>query len=251
MTSEFVKTALVTGASEGIGRAIVDQLLSDGYFVFGVARSAEKLQTIKTNHPKQFDYLAVDLADPELLEVVLEKIETSRFDLVVNNAGVGLVGKFTDSSIEKTKKLLNLNINALVQISYSFLKNARAGDALVNVSSVLAFMPMPNLGVYSATKSFVTAFSEVLYYQYREAGIKVLCLHPGKTTTRFRKHAGGGSDADSFLSQTSEEVAQALLRALQSSQQPNVISGWKNKSYLMIMKWLPRIWVLKIMGKVP
>jgi short-subunit dehydrogenase len=250
MTSEFVKSALVTGASEGIGKAMVEKLLSEGFFVFGIARSAEKLQTIKTNHPKQFDYLAVDLADAELLEVVLEKIETSRFDVCVNNAGIGLVGKFTESSIEKTKKLLDLNINALVQISHSFLKNARRGDVLVNVSSVLAFMPMPNLAVYSATKSFVTAFSETLFYQYAPAGIKVICLHPGKTTTRFRKHAGGGSDAESFLSQTSEEVAEVFWKSLSDSTQPNVISGWKNQSYLMIVKWLPRIWVLKMMGKV-
>ena len=146
--------------------------------------------------------------------------------------------------------MLRLNCDALVRISYAFVTKASAGDALVNVSSTLAYSPMPYLGLYSATKAFVTAFTETLWFEQKDKGIFVMGLHPGITSTSFQTNAGGRSeDLPKGLSQTPEEVAECFMRELDKRGGPNVISGPKNAVFAAMSRVIPRKLVMNMMSR--
>ena len=158
------KHALVTGASEGIGHSIAARLVKEGYLITGVARNEEKLKAMVIEFGNGHSYWVADLSTEAGQNSVVQRMGQQHFDLLVNNAGVGTVGAFTDVAIEKQMAMMNLNCGALVRLSHAYLKNSKVGDALINVSSTLAFMPMPGIGLYSATKSFVTSFTETVWY---------------------------------------------------------------------------------------
>jgi short-subunit dehydrogenase len=227
MNAIFKGKVFITGVSEGIGKALVKKFIQENYQVVGVARNEAKLAAMRAEFKNHFSFVKADLCNPEDLQTVLELIESESFDICINNAGLGGEGKFTEIPYEKHQEVLDLNISALVKISYSYLRGAKRGDALVNVSSVLAFAPMPNLGLYSGTKAFVTSLTETLYIQYKDKGIFVCSLHPGKTLTDFKNRAGGDSRRG-----------------------PNVISGLLNQTIMGLVKFLPRSWVLRIMNQV-
>ena len=185
MKTNFKGTALITGVTEGIGKSLTELFIKENYFVVGVARNSDKLELMKSDFKNQFDYIKADLCNPKELQKVLDRIAADSFDVCINNAGLGGVGAFTEIPMDKHQEVLDLNISALVKISYSFLKTAKSGDALVNVSSVLAFAPLPNLGLYSGTKAFVTSFTETLYSQYKSKNIFCLQSSPWQDPDRI------------------------------------------------------------------
>jgi short-subunit dehydrogenase len=243
-----MKRALVTGASEGIGFHIAKKLSANGYKVTVVARSADKLAAVASELGG--DSVVADLSTEEGVKAVCDRIDSERYDVVVNNAGVGTVGGFTDVPLDRQMAMLRLNCDALVRISYSFVSKARSGDALVNVSSTLAYAPLPYLGLYSATKAFVTAFSETLWFEQKDKGVHVMGLHPGITSTSFQTNAGGrNEDVPKGLSQTPEEVADCCWRELEKRGGPNVISGPKNAAFAAITRVIPRKMVMSMMSR--
>jgi short-subunit dehydrogenase len=244
-----MKKALVTGASEGIGLAIARALSAEGYIVTGVSRSENKLKDVA----RQLDgeYITADLSTGSGQDAIAAALKNTHYDLLVNNAGVGTSGPFTAVTLDRQTALMELNCMALMKLSYAFLSNARAGDALVNVSSVLAFMPMPDLGLYSATKSFVTAFSESLWIEQRKRDVYVMALHPGLTATDFQAHAGGTAEnRPQSMGQTPDQVAKACVTALQGRSKPVVISGTQNALFASLPRFLPRKAVAGIMGRI-
>jgi short-subunit dehydrogenase len=245
----MTKSALVTGASEGIGHSIAVKLAANGYTITAVARSEDKLATLVATLGTGHDYIVADLSDQTGQEKIVQVLSERHYNLLVNNAGVGTAGGFTEVPLERQLSMLSLNCEALVRLSYAFLTNAKPGDALVNVSSVLGFVPMPGLGLYSATKAFVTSFSETLWFEQVKRGIFVMALHPGITATNFQVNAGGSKDdIPASMAQTPEQVADTLIAALEAHSKPTIISGGKNKVFAGLSRILPRKSIVSMMG---
>jgi len=251
--SEKTKKALVTGASEGIGRSLCLLLAQQGYEVTAIARNEKRLTSLlqEMNLDKHHKYLVADLTKGEDLKRVLTEVESNTYQLLVNNAGFGQYGLFHQLGIDEQMEIIHLNVNSLVRISHSFLSKAQSGDALVNISSVLALLPMPQAAIYSATKSFVTSFSESLWYENQKRGIYVMGFCPGVTQTNFHERAGGqaSNHPPQYLVQTSDAVAKNIWRALQKRKEPTVISGTKNWMMSQIPRFIPRKTTVDIMGQ--
>src|SRR5512135_1795775 len=191
------KTAMVTGASSGIGAVFARELAREGYAVTCVARSRDKLQSLVKQLGEYHRVLVADLSDGRQLQTVATDLENNRYSLLVNNAGYGLYGRFDEIPVEQHENVMAVNMNALVRLSHAFLKNAQAGDALVNVSSVVSRLPYPGGAIYSGTKGFVSNFTESLWYEYRDRGVYVMALLPGVTETNFHAVATHGRTAKS------------------------------------------------------
>ncbi len=238
--------ALVTGASEGIGRAVARALAADGYTVTGIARDEARLRAVIDGLGEGgHSALVADLATEDGLGRVVHGVQQGRFDVLVNNAGTASSGPFVDVPLERATAMMNLNCHALLTLAHAFLTGAQPGGALVNVSSTLAFAPMANLSVYSATKAFVTSFSESLWHEHKARGIYVMGLCPGMTSTRSQPHSG--ADVPAGLVQSPEQVAATALAALHRRKQPTVICGTKNTLFAAVARALPRRAALRIL----
>lgn len=245
--------ALVTGASEGIGRALAFALAEDGYNIMAVARNEGRLQDlIKELGGEGHSYCVADLAQGLGIKTVADLFGQEQYDVLVNNAGFGLFSHFTGKSVEKHLEMVRVNCSALLTLSHAFLTQAKPGNALINVSSTLAFLPMPTSSTYSATKSFVTAFSEALWYEQKGRGVYVMNLCPGLTKTEFSSRAGGraGRQPPEFMYETAEQVAAFAIKELIKRKNPTVISGRLNQFLAFLSRILPRRAVVSLMGMV-
>jgi uncharacterized protein len=228
------KTALITGASGGIGEEFAVQLAKRGVNLVLVARRAEKLAdlrtTLTTRHPDlTVDVVAADLSlpgsGPELAAEVSDLGAT--IDILVNNAGVGLHGKFVGQDAAANAAQIQLNCGTLVDLTACYLPAMTSAGygVIINVASTAAFQPTPGMAVYGATKAFVLSYSEALWQECKGTGVKVLALCPGATETEFFARTG-----EEFLTdgrQTPKQVVDTALAALDKSS-PTVVSGWRN-----------------------
>ena len=245
------KKAIVTGGSEGIGKAFAQKLAKEGYDVTVVARNETKLKELISQLGAAHSYIVADLSKMEGQEKVQQAIESGHFNLLVNNAGAGTVGDFTEVSFDQQMAMFRLNCEALLRLSYTFLKNAKSGDALINVSSALAMMPTPSMALYCATKSFVTALSDSLWYEQKKRGVYVMGLCPGITDTNFQVSAGGKKeDLPKGLSQTPEHVAEVAYQALLARANPTIFTGMRNTVFAGMSRILPRKVVVKMTGSM-
>ncbi len=245
--------ALVTGASEGIGRVFAQRLAERGYEVTVVARNSERLDTLLRELPGPgHQKIVADLASPEGVQrIVKELAGERRIHLLVNNAGLGMFGDFSEIPLERHLSLIQLNILALVELTHAFLARAERGDGIIQLSSTLSFLPMPRQPVYSATKAFVTSFSESLWYQCRARGITVLNLCPGATATLFPSRAGGASrEIPKFITESPEQVVSFALHAFDRKFGPTLISGWKNRISVLFSRLITRKQLIKVMGSI-
>lgn len=245
------KTALVTGASSGIGAVFARELAREGFAVTCVARSSDKLQNLVKKLGEGHRVLVADLGVEEQLQTVVSDLAKNRYTLLVNNAGYGLYGRFDEIPVEQHEDVMAVNMNALVRLSHAFLKNARAGDALINVSSVVSRLPYPGGAIYSGTKGFVSNFTESLWYEYKDRGVYVMALLPGVTETNFHAVATRGKTPKSERrSYPPEVVVKDALAALKTRKAPVVISGPLYRPLTFIItKFLSRRKLIEIMGK--
>jgi uncharacterized protein len=218
MTTYPFRTALVTGASSGIGEAMVKVLGEAGVAQVIVARRADRLDELAGKYAN-VEVLAVDLTTFTGVDAVAERItDPARpIDLVVNNAGFGTSGEFHTLDADRLEDEIALNIAALTRISRAALgvMVPRRRGYLLNVSSVASFQPAPKLAVYAATKAYVTSLSESLHEEVRGTGVKVTALCPGLTRTEFQSVSNTESSATqypSFAWLTATAVAEAGLR---------------------------------------
>jgi hypothetical protein len=205
-------TALITGASTGIGRDMALYLSTLGYDLVLVARSREKLLKLKKILPVKVKVIVADLSYPENAKKLFYTCKSMKIDLLINNAGIGEVGPFDKTSLEKETELINLNVVALHILTKLFYKKFReqGGGTILNVSSSAAFYPGPLMAAYYASKSYVLNLSQSLYREAKENGsnvqISVLC--PGPVQTEFNKRIGV---SNSFRPASSEKVAKYAI----------------------------------------
>ncbi|MFG3253745.1 SDR family NAD(P)-dependent oxidoreductase [Streptomyces sp. NPDC048172] len=242
-----MSTALVTGASAGIGREFARQLAGQGHRVIAVARDTDRLRSLTDALGPGHTPVAADLTTPEGRQRVTDVLDGERVHLLVNNAGAAVPGAFGTAPLPHTLAMLHLNCEALVTLAHRFVARAEPGDSLLNVSSTLAFAPMPNLSVYAATKAFVTSFSESLWHEHKDRGVYVMGLCPGMTATESQPHTG--DDVPAGLVQTPERVVRTALAALRRRKHPTVISGRRNTLFAAAARTLPRRTVLHMLSK--
>ena len=247
-----MKKALITGASGGIGLEVARQLAAKGYKITLVARSADKLTKAVAGLANEgHTALVADITDKNDLQKLLDLLRTESYDVLINNAGAGIYGQFIDTPLEDQLATMELNMNALVRLSYGFLATAAPGSTLVNIGSLLAHSSFPGAAVYAGTKSFVANFTESLWYEFKQKGIFIMNFNPGATKSDFHKHAGSQANAfPDFVLSSVEDVAKELVRALEKTRKPRVVQGWKNRLMLFGFKFLSRRAAINIMGKI-
>jgi short-subunit dehydrogenase len=220
------KTALITGASSGIGAAFARALAARGTDLILVARSENRLQRLAEElmqrHGVRAAVIQADLATLESIGNIRQAVRQKgmRVDMLINNAGFGTYGRFEriDGDSERAEILVN-NL-ALVELTRAFLGPMleHGAGSVINVASTSAFQPTPNMAVYGASKAFVLSFSEALWAENRDHGVRVLALCPGPTATRFFE-AMGGEGLKRFpprgLSMPADKVVEKALRALE------------------------------------
>ncbi|MFE9786128.1 SDR family NAD(P)-dependent oxidoreductase [Nocardia salmonicida] len=226
--------ALITGASAGIGRAFAISLAEQGYSVTAVARGIADLDHLMSELGAGHDYLVADLTTTEGLRATAALLRSGGYSLLINNAGTATHGDFAELSLESALTVMDLNCRAVVVLAHAFLDHAVAGSALVNVSSTLGCIPKPGMSVYSASKAFVTTFSETLWHEQKSCGVHVLALCPGVTGSRT------GADVPPWLVQTPQQVVDRARKALSDRAGPVVLTNRTNRLFTAALRLLPR-----------
>ena len=193
-----LKTALVTGASSGIGRELAKLLAGEGHDVVFVARRRDRLEDLArelaTRHGVSARVIAKDLENPASPAEIFEELETEEIsvDILVNDAGLGIYGRFWETDLARQLAVIQVNLVALTNLTGLFLPGmvSRRKGKVVNVSSTAAFQPGPYMAVYYATKAYVLSFSEALAEELAGTGVSVTALCPGPTVTEFQEGAG-------------------------------------------------------------
>ncbi|HHP7243562.1 MAG TPA: SDR family NAD(P)-dependent oxidoreductase [Elainellaceae cyanobacterium] len=246
-----MKTALITGASSGIGAAFASELASRGVDLVLVARSGDRLQTIATDLRDRFDIrvdvLSKDLSQPDAAGEIFEATQQWELtiDLLINNAGFGDYGPFSDRDRQRQLDMVKVNVLSAVDLTYLFLPGMRqrAEGNIINVSSIAAFQPMPYLSVYGASKAFILSFSEALWAENKPYGIRVLALCPGPTETQFFDRAKFPKSFTQTVPQRVASVDAVVKDALQAlnSNAPNLVTGGVlNRVIVNLPRLLPR-----------
>jgi short-subunit dehydrogenase len=247
------QTALITGASGGIGEAFARQLAAQGMHLILVARSEDKLQAlaseIRQRNGVNVAVIAADLGQADAAGTIYA--ETQRrgitVDMLINNAGFSTNGVFETIPAAQDHQQVMVNVAAVVNLTHTFIPGmlAQGRGVVINVASTTSFYPLPEQAVYAASKAFVLSFSESLWEEYRRRGIKVLALCPGATATAF--FDAMGRDVK-MKKHTPDAVVRTALQALADNRH-FVIPGLRNRFESAILpRLLPRATVARLVG---
>ncbi|WP_170295494.1 SDR family NAD(P)-dependent oxidoreductase [Chengkuizengella sediminis] len=248
------KTALITGASSGIGEVFANKLAGQGMNLILVARSEQKLEELAKQYHDKYGvktYVIVsDLSKENAGKEVKKVVEELNLhvDMLINNAGFGQVGSFIYNDLEQAHGQIMVNVSALVDMTYLFaadMEKKREG-AIINLASTAAFQPLPKMAVYGATKAFVLSFSEALWSELKPKGVKVLAVCPGATATNFFEVSGGFGAKNM---RTSEQVVDTAMKALKKGKS-YAIDGVGNYFVANLPRFFPRQLITKIAGRV-
>jgi short-subunit dehydrogenase len=253
------QTALVTGASYGIGLDLAECFARDGYDLVLAARSEATLKQEALRLANRYDVratpVAIDLGEHGSGHRLADEVSARGLavDVLVNNAGYGIAGAFAGSDEAEQLGMIDLNVRALVELTHAFWPGmlSRGRGGVLNVASTAAFQPGPLMAVYYASKAFVLSFSEALWREAQGSGVHVSCLCPGPTASRFRDRAGTGKTRLSTLGTpvTSTSVAEAGYRAFQENRRV-LITGMRNRMLARMVPYLPRRAVLDIAHRI-
>lgn len=250
------KTALITGASSGIGAVFAQELAARRMNLILVARSEDKLRALADEltgrHAIAAHVIVADLsregAPQELLAATVQ--QGLSVDLLINNAGFATYGAFAGLALDRELEQVRLNVAALVALTHLFLPGMleRQAGGVINLASEAGFHPMPHMAVYGATKGFVLSFSEALWAECRGRGVRVLALCPGPVETPFF----GTAKMDTFAARkdTPEHVVAVGLRALERGRSfviPRYAPYWLSN---ILPRLLPRSWVAKFAERI-
>jgi len=245
--------ALVTGASSGIGEAIARRLARDRKNLVVVARREDRLQKLarelSAEHGIIVHVIVADLDRPEAAGEIAAELDRRGLsvDWLINNAAFGTYGRFHTLPVDRELSLIRVNVVSLVELTRLLLPGmvARRRGAVVNLSSLGAFMPGPGFATYSATKAFIASFTDSLAIELRGTGVHVLCVCPGLTRTEYHSHVDfDTSKFPGYLWMTADEVADQAVRAV--GKKSLVVNGFFTRLIKAVMAMLPRWAVLKL-----
>ena len=244
------RTALITGASSGIGAAFATELAGRGSDLVLVARSGDKLRemasALATRYGVRAHVIPADLAAPNAARTVADEVAVAGLsvELLVNNAGFGTHGPFEELDPDRELEMVAVNVGAVVAMTREFVPAMvhRGGGGILNVASAAAFQPTPGMATYGATKAFVLSFSEALATEYRGRGIHVLAFCPGAVATGFASATGNDEFATSSFfagAPTADEIVPVALDALARGRSV-VVPGVRNKALAQAPRLAPR-----------
>ena len=253
------QTALITGASSGIGKEFARIHAERGGDLIIIARSKDKLDALKAElenkHNIKVFVIAKDLSQPEAPEEIYNEVKKSgiEIDYLINNAGFGGLGKFHEREWEKDRAMINLNITALTALTRFFLPDftKRNSGKILNVSSTASFMPGPLQAVYYATKAYVSFFSNAIAEELSDTEITVTALLPGATATGFGSTSGMDKTAMFAKTASPKKVAEDGYKGMLKGKL-DVVSGLSVSQKIMIafIPFLPKKMLLKQVHKL-
>jgi len=253
------QTALVTGASGGIGLDLAECFAQDGYDLILTARSQGPLEDAAGRLTQKYGVSTVPIAldigaiggGARLAATIAER--GMSVDVLVNNAGYGHAGALTSSDLDTQLGMIDLNDRALVELTYLFWSGmlAKKRGGVLNVASTASFQPGPLMAVYYASKAFVLSFSEALWEEARGTGVHVSCLCPGPTASKFRERAGTGKTRLAQVSKVmpSMEVAEQGYRGFAANKRV-VITGARNATMARLAPFVPRGMLLRMVRNI-
>lgn len=242
------KTALVTGASSGLGVDFATVLAERGCNLVLVARREDRLRTLADEltrrHGVQTHVIGMSLSEPGAAQDLYDRLRGLHVDVdvLINNAGFGVYGPFTDIPWEREEEMLRLDIIALTHLTKLFVRDmvARNSGYVLQVSSIGAYQPSPTYATYSAAKAFVLSFGEALNYELRRTNVKVSVLSPGVTETEFLQVAGQRQSLFQRLSMMrSRPVAETGINAMLRGK-PSKVAGAMNALTAWSLRFMPR-----------
>jgi uncharacterized protein len=253
--AELRPVTLITGASAGIGAALAHVFAANGHEVVLVARREQLLNSLAD------EIAAGGRTRPIVLRADVARIDAGRRigealaaagvepDIVVNNAGFGLLGPAARLDRGQQLAMIDLNVRALTDLSLAFADTLeRRQGGILNVASVAAFLPGPSMAVYYATKAYVLSFSEALHHELAPKGVRVTALCPGPVPTEFQARAGvKGMKFSRTLTRSPGRVAEEGYRGLQAGKRV-VVPGFANKLVTVLAGLMPRDWILEMAG---
>jgi len=252
-----IGVALITGASAGLGVDFARHLSARGERLLLVARRKDRLDALAAELGNA-RVVAMDLSQAGAVEHLMADLAShdEHVDLLVNNAGFGLTGRFSALDGKRQREMIDLNCGALTELAHAVLPGMieRKRGRILNVASTAAFQPGPGMAVYFATKAFVLSFSEALHEEVKKDGIIVTALCPGPTATEFGEVAGfrpAGRSAKLFVDMAADSasVVRSGLEGLNKGQ-AIVIPGLMNKATAQANRFFPRSWVRRIAGSI-
>jgi short-subunit dehydrogenase len=244
----MTKTALVTGATSGIGNALTQLLAADHYDLILVSRNEEKMQAIKSElTDRSVTIIKKDLSQFHAAKEVFDEVKKDglTIDLLINNAGFGLVGAFDSLPIERQNEMIQLNCAALTELTYYFLPDLRSKSGkIMNVASTAAYQPGPFMAVYFASKAYVLSLSEALAEELDKSGVTVTAVCPGPTHTNFGSVAQAENIRMFSRTMDAQSVAKIAYQATLKGKRV-VVTGQLNHAGAIAAKLLPRRWGAK------
>ena len=250
--------ALITGASSGLGVDFAHELAASGYNLVLVARREDRLQALATQltaaYPVQTRVLACDLAVPGACATLKQTLDADgiAIEVLVNNAGFGVFGEFTEQPLERVQEMLQLNIAALTELTHLFatgMVERRRGQILL-VASVVAYQASPNYAAYGASKAYVLSLGEALHEELLPHGVTVTVLSPGATATEFFDVSGqDATPMKRAFMMPSRPVVQIGLAAMRAGR-ASVVAGWKNQLMTFSTRLAPRILQRKLAHRI-
>jgi short-subunit dehydrogenase len=244
---------LITGASAGLGLDFARQLSAKGRRLVLVARRKDRLDALVTELGNG-RAIGEDLSLPGAIDRLMADLAAhgEHVDLLVNNAGFGLTGRFAELDGRRQRQMIDLNCGALTELAHAVLPAMieRKSGAILNVASTAAFQPGPGMAVYFATKAFVLSFSEALHEEVKKNGVIVSALCPGPTATEFGEVAGfGPSNLLDKVAADAPSVVRAGLEGLDNGR-AIVVPGLMNKATAQANRFFPRSWVRRVAGSL-
>jgi short-subunit dehydrogenase len=256
---------LITGASGGIGEAIVNRLAERKHDLLLVARNAQKLKEQCIKLKKDFginaDFIAADLSKVDMAQQIFKETQHRGLNvtMLVNNAGIGSGGAFSTLSLASELDLIQLNVSSLIALTHLFLPQMqeRKNGTILNVASMAAFMPIPYMATYAASKAFVRSFTQAITQECAPYNIHVILFCPGLTKTNFNSAAGIDNEIGKRLSsdyqnaptQTPEEVAGEVMKALDKNKQV-AVSGTMNWMAANLVALVPNFVITRMFAKM-
>jgi short-subunit dehydrogenase len=252
------KTVLITGASEGIGFELAKIFSREGYRLVLVARNSAKLEQAKKeimrSHPVLVEIISEDLSVPSAPRRIFDRLQEKSIgiDILVNNAGIGMYGFFAVSDLASQKKLLQINVLTLTEMTHLFVKPMieRKEGKILNVASTAAFLPGPLMAVYYASKAYVVSFSEAIANELAGTGVYVTALCPGATATGFQERANmRGIRLLKRYVMSAQAVAEAGYRGLMKKEMI-IVPGLRNRLLMASVPFVPRSLKTRMVRKI-